>query len=317
LDTGAAREKVRVARALGALPKSDEAFAAGRLSYSKVRAITRIATPANEERVLERICSGFRRATEPEIEAGQDRYVRGRALGNGLVKLEIVLSPDEADLVLKAIEHAREGLASAKGAAPGPSAPKPSSADAIVHIAAARLSVVADPSGGAFVGLAGGKVEHYDGQSTWTEWGSVGTTRGLRGMLTFAPFSADRSMVFRVDQPSVDGTGDLTSTPLMAGGLPDLFAHGMAWGPSAVADEAGNAVLVSSFWPAGPPGISGQRYIAGQGWTAPVRVVQTPTLGSWAIATRTTDGSTTVIVLPDSNVAVSRLQSVRFVPNHP
>ena len=41
---------------------------------------------------LERICSGFRRATEPEIEAGQDRYVRGRALGNGLVKLETVLS---------------------------------------------------------------------------------------------------------------------------------------------------------------------------------------------------------------------------------
>src|SRR5713226_469147 len=53
LDPGAAREKVRVARALGELPKLDEAFAAGRLSYSKVRAITRIATPANEERVLE------------------------------------------------------------------------------------------------------------------------------------------------------------------------------------------------------------------------------------------------------------------------
>ncbi len=153
LDTGAAREKVRVARALGTLPKIDEAFAAGRLSYSKVRAITRIATPANEERVLdlalaatgaqlERICSGFRRATESEIEAGQDRYVRGRALGNGLVKLEIVLAPDEADLVLKAIEHAREGLASAKakGAAPDPSAPKPSSADAIVHMAAARMA---------------------------------------------------------------------------------------------------------------------------------------------------------------------------------
>jgi hypothetical protein len=60
-------------------------------------------------------------------------------------------------------------------------------------------------------------------------------------------------------------------------------------------------VLVSSFWPAGPPGISGQRYVPGQGWTAPVRVAQTPTVSSWAIATRTTDGSTTVIVLPDSN----------------
>jgi hypothetical protein len=179
------------------------------------------------------------------------------------------------------------------------------------------LSVVADPSGGAFVGLAGGKVEHYDGQSTWTEWGSVGATGGVHGMLTFAAFSAERSMVFRVDQPDADKTGNLTSTPLTAGGAPDLFAHGLAWGPSAVGDEAGGVVLVYSFWPAGPPGISGQRYIAGQGWTAPVRVVQTPTVLSWAIATRTTDGSTTVIVLPDSNVAVSRLQSVRFVPNHP
>jgi hypothetical protein len=143
-------------------------------------------------------------------------------------------------------------------------------------------------------------------------------TRWARFDETFAPSSAERSMVFRVDQPDADKTGNLTSTPLTAGGAPDLFAHGLAWGPSAVADEAGGVVLVYSFWPAGPPGISGHRYIAGQGWTAPVRrVVQTPTVLSWAIATRTTDGSTTVIVLPDSGVAVSRLQSVRFVPSHP
>ena len=49
LDPGAAREKVRVARALGALPKIDDAFAAGKLSYSKIRAVTRIANPANEQ----------------------------------------------------------------------------------------------------------------------------------------------------------------------------------------------------------------------------------------------------------------------------
>ena len=39
---GAAREYVRVASALTALPLLDEAFAAGRLSYSKVRAVTRV-----------------------------------------------------------------------------------------------------------------------------------------------------------------------------------------------------------------------------------------------------------------------------------
>ena len=178
------------------------------------------------------------------------------------------------------------------------------------------LSVVADPSGGAFVGLVGGKVEHYDGQSTWTEWGSVGATAGGHGMLTFAPLSAERSMVFRVDQPDADKTGNLTSTPLMAGGAPDLFAHGLAWGPSAVDEGRAAWCWSTASGPRDRPGF-GQRYIAGQGWTAPVRVVQTPTVLSWAIATRTTDGSTTVIVLPDSNVAVSRLQSVRFVPNHP
>ena len=53
LDRGAAREKVRVARALGSLPRIDAAFAAGRLSYSKVRAITRVATPENEQNLLE------------------------------------------------------------------------------------------------------------------------------------------------------------------------------------------------------------------------------------------------------------------------
>ena len=44
----AAREKVRVARALEALPEISAAFASGEFSYSKVRAMTRVATPANE-----------------------------------------------------------------------------------------------------------------------------------------------------------------------------------------------------------------------------------------------------------------------------
>ena len=44
----AAREKVRVARALEQLPEISAAFANGEVSYSKVRAMTRVATPANE-----------------------------------------------------------------------------------------------------------------------------------------------------------------------------------------------------------------------------------------------------------------------------
>ena len=72
LDPGAAREKVRVARALAALPLLSEALASGEISYAKVRAVTRVATPATEERLLavaragtaahvERIVRGWRR----------------------------------------------------------------------------------------------------------------------------------------------------------------------------------------------------------------------------------------------------------------
>jgi len=48
----AAREQVRVARALKELPLIREAFGAGRISYSKVRAMTRVATPDSEEYLL-------------------------------------------------------------------------------------------------------------------------------------------------------------------------------------------------------------------------------------------------------------------------
>ena len=72
LDLGAARERVRVARALGTLPTLAEALASGELSYAKVRALTRIATPETEARLVavgragtaahvERIVRGWRR----------------------------------------------------------------------------------------------------------------------------------------------------------------------------------------------------------------------------------------------------------------
>jgi hypothetical protein len=52
LDLGAARERVRVARALGTLPRLAHALARGELSYAKVRALTRVASAATEERLL-------------------------------------------------------------------------------------------------------------------------------------------------------------------------------------------------------------------------------------------------------------------------
>jgi len=52
MDMNTARERVRVAHALGRLPKIDARFAKGAISYSKVRAITRIATEKNEDYLL-------------------------------------------------------------------------------------------------------------------------------------------------------------------------------------------------------------------------------------------------------------------------
>src|ERR1700675_2667943 len=52
LDLRAARERVRVARSLGTLPRLAEALARGELSYAKVRALTRVATPETEARLL-------------------------------------------------------------------------------------------------------------------------------------------------------------------------------------------------------------------------------------------------------------------------
>ena len=49
ISLGAAREKVRVAHALASLPLIDDALGRGQISYSKVRAMTRVATPENEE----------------------------------------------------------------------------------------------------------------------------------------------------------------------------------------------------------------------------------------------------------------------------
>ena len=73
IGMNAAREKVRVANALAELPKISEAFRKGEISYSKVRAVTRVAHPGNEDYLLmitrhgtahhvETLVSGYRRA---------------------------------------------------------------------------------------------------------------------------------------------------------------------------------------------------------------------------------------------------------------
>jgi hypothetical protein len=86
LNLGAAREKVRVAHALGNLPKIAASMARGELSYSKVRALTRIACDTNEDTLLmialhgtahhvEKLVGHYRRAEHVEELALRPRFV--------------------------------------------------------------------------------------------------------------------------------------------------------------------------------------------------------------------------------------------------
>jgi hypothetical protein len=79
LGIGVAREKVRVARALPELPRISGAFGAGRVSYSKVRAMTRVATPDNEEVLLNTALHGTAVHVETQVRLYR-RWKRQEAL---------------------------------------------------------------------------------------------------------------------------------------------------------------------------------------------------------------------------------------------
>ncbi|MDH3440282.1 MAG: HNH endonuclease [Gammaproteobacteria bacterium] len=90
IGMNAAREKVRVARALGDLPKISEAFRNGEVSYSKVRAITRVANVGNEDFLLmtakhgtahhvETLVRGYRRAERLDNPNVAERQYQSRS----------------------------------------------------------------------------------------------------------------------------------------------------------------------------------------------------------------------------------------------
>ena len=118
----AAREKVRVARALEGLPQVSEAFRQGRLSYSKVRAVTRVATAENEGTLLnialhgtashvEKTVRKFRRVQRETERREADalhrsRYVEWWYEEDGSWRLQARLAPEVAAVVKQAIEAA-------------------------------------------------------------------------------------------------------------------------------------------------------------------------------------------------------------------
>jgi len=116
----AARERVRVARALDRLPAISAAFSRGQLSYSKVRAITRVASTANEAVLLNVALNGtahhvetlvrrYRRARRAEEAARsevmhRDRYLRFFYDDGGALVIAGKLPPEVGALVKQAIE---------------------------------------------------------------------------------------------------------------------------------------------------------------------------------------------------------------------
>ncbi|MEN8377133.1 MAG: DUF222 domain-containing protein, partial [Gemmatimonadota bacterium] len=124
LTPGPARERMRVAHKLGALSKIDAAFARGELSYSKVRALTRVADPESEQELLdyarlmtgaelEKLVAGLRRQKIANASDGgepvePERFYRQRTTDEGMVRVTMQLTADEAARVEAALDAAAD-----------------------------------------------------------------------------------------------------------------------------------------------------------------------------------------------------------------
>jgi hypothetical protein len=168
------REFLRVAEALQELPATRTAFARGELTFTKVRALTRVATAASEESLLElagaltaaqleRALRAFRRvATEEAREAHELEYVDWYVDDDGSLMLRARLAAEDGTLVVKALEAACERVLErrrAERAAEGVAAPmdaepalgvaepaRPARVEALVELAGASLAAEQDAS---------------------------------------------------------------------------------------------------------------------------------------------------------------------------
>jgi hypothetical protein len=155
---GTAREKVRVASALFDLPRISRAFASGELSYSKVRSLSRVATPQNEAQLLDyaqqataeqvqRRCQQLRNADRAASTRDVNEIHRGRFLcrsvdGSGRMTISVELTEEAGALVIAALERAMaEADASRDASEPEDETAFPArQADALVDMARAYLA---------------------------------------------------------------------------------------------------------------------------------------------------------------------------------
>jgi len=112
IGMNAAREKVRVAHALKQLPLISASFATGELSFSKVRAVTRIADPENEKELLDLA----RHATAAQVEklvrayrSVERREERERAKAQHAARELNYYHDDDGSLVIHARLPVEEG----------------------------------------------------------------------------------------------------------------------------------------------------------------------------------------------------------------
>ena len=122
LSLSAAREKVRTAHALREMPAIAAAFAEGRLSYSKVRALTRVVEYHDEETLLayalrvsaeqvEERCREIRNASPERSGAAAWRAWEHRSLivsrdpARGMLKITVEMPIEDGEVVVNAVER--------------------------------------------------------------------------------------------------------------------------------------------------------------------------------------------------------------------
>jgi hypothetical protein len=167
IDLGAAREKVRVAHALASLPLISATMQRGAISYAKVRALTRVATPANESALLAVARAGTAAHVEPLVRAwrrvddatataeAESRHLH-RQLStwtddDGMVVIRGRLTPELGAVVQRALEAAADRLRSEGQTSPDTGrlaeevSPAQRRADALGLLAEAALSAAGEP----------------------------------------------------------------------------------------------------------------------------------------------------------------------------
>ena len=124
LSMATAREKVRVAQALKRLPLISEAFSSGELSYSKVRSLTRVASPDNEEELVAfalrntashvaDYCRELRMGSTLSIDVAERAFTNRsfrlrRDADRGIVSITLELPLETSELIEKALDKARD-----------------------------------------------------------------------------------------------------------------------------------------------------------------------------------------------------------------